>query len=68
MIYKINSSDVYNAIQVGVTFIINSADGYYSLVSAQSTPEGIAIITTYEDSSIRNLMNSPDWKQPCIGC
>lgn len=68
MIYEINSSEVYNAVQVGATFIVNSADGYRALVSSLSSPEGIATTSVYEDSAIRNLMNSPDWKQPCIDC
>jgi hypothetical protein len=68
MIYEIISSEVYNAAQVGASFIVNSADGYRSLVSSLTAPDGIDIINVYEDTSLRNLMNSPDWKQPCIDC
>ena len=68
MIYEINIKDVYNLVQTGVTFIVNSADGCRALISSSTTPNGINIINVYEEISLVNLMNSPDWKQPCIDC
>lgn len=68
MIYEINSLEVYNAIQEGALFIVNSADGCRSLVSFPITLEGINVLNVYEETLLKNLMNSSDWKQPCIGC
>jgi hypothetical protein len=68
MIYEIKSVNSYDAVKSGATFIINSADGNRALVSAETLPEIIDIISTHEESSLSNLMNSLEWKQPCIGC
>jgi hypothetical protein len=68
MIYEINSLNSYDAVKSGATFIINSADGNRALVSAETLLETIAILFTHEESSLSNLMNSPEWRQPCIGC
>ena len=68
MIYEIKSINSYDAVKGGATFIINSADGNRALVSAETLPEIINIFSTHEESSLSNLMNSSEWKQPCIGC
>ena len=68
MIYEINSLNSYDAVKSGATFIINSADGNRALVSAETLPEIINIISIHEESSLSNLINSPEWRQPCIGC
>ena len=68
MIFEINSSDVYIAVQSGASFIVNSGDGYRALVSSPTEPTNISILNVYEDSSVRNLLHSPDWKQPCVDC
>lgn len=68
MIYEINSLNSYEAVQSGARFIVNSADGSHALVSAETLPETIEILSTQEESSLPTLMNSIEWKQPCIGC
>lgn len=68
MIYEINSLNSYEAVQSGARFIVNSADGSHALVLAETLPETINILATHEESSLLTLMNSPEWKQPCIGC
>jgi hypothetical protein len=68
MIYEINSLNSYEAVQSGAKFIINSADGSHALVLAETLPETINILATHEEASLPTLMNSIEWKQPCIGC
>ena len=68
MIYEIPSLEVCIAVQTDATFIINSADGAQALVSSPTTPSGITIINTYEDTELTTLMSSLEWIQPCVNC
>lgn len=68
MIYEINSLNSYDAVKSGATFIINSADGSRALVSIETLPDTIDIISTHEESSLSSLINLSEWRQPCIGC
>lgn len=67
MIYEIAKSDVYTAIKSGATFIINNANGTRAMVSSD-TPLEIVDIVVHSEDSFKTIVNSPEWKQPCIGC
>ena len=68
MIYEISGSDVYTAIKSGATFIINNANGTRAMVSCDTALEIVVIITIHSEDSFKTITNSPEWKQPCIGC
>lgn len=68
MIYEIASLDVCPATQGGAIFIVNSADGQLALVTSEFAPQGIIILSSYDESMLTDLMQSPKWKQPCISC
>ena len=67
MIYEIAGSDVYTAIKSGATFIINSANGTRAMVSS-NTPLEIVDIVVHSEDSFKTIVNSPEWRQPCVGC
>lgn len=68
MIYEINSLDVYSTVQNNAKFIVNSADGLRALIISEIAPEGVTIFNSYEESGLTEMMQSSQWKQPCIGC
>ena len=68
MIYEITGSDVYTAIKSGATFIINNVNGTRTMVSHDTLLETVDVIATHSEDSFKTIVNSPEWKQPCIGC
>lgn len=64
MVYKILGKDVININHNSSYIIAISATGEFALLYSTETLEREQI----DDADVNALLQTPEWKQPCINC
>lgn len=64
MVYKILYKDITGISQQSTHIIAISANGEFALINSSNELSEEVI----DEASINTIMNSEEWKQPCINC
>lgn len=67
MIYKINSSNIPDALSKNYKLIILSNDSLFALVQKENNND-LLFLEEYNDNTLNTLLSLPIWKQPCVNC
>ena len=67
MIYQISIQQLPLALRNGSEIIIISNDSSHALIRS-SNINNLNVINEYDDNSLKNLLLSDFWRQPCTNC